>query len=147
MAARRRATDDNQDPRESADRPERQEHASAIEDYAIVGDCHTAALIARDGSIDWLCWPRFDSPACFAALVGSPRNGRWRIAPAAPVLRTERRYRPGTMILETVFHTAAGIVAVTDFMAWGNGALIRIVEGRQGRCGLNTARPCHGSPG
>ena len=67
--------------------------SSRIEDYALIGDCETAALVARDGSIDWLCWPRFDSGACFAALLGSPENGRWQIAPADPAPRVTRRYR------------------------------------------------------
>src|ERR1043166_5255129 len=87
-----------------------------IEDYALIGDCETAALVGRDGSIDWLCWPRFDSDACFAALLGDSRHGRWLLCPADPVLRVERRYRPGTLILETRFVTASGVVVVTDFM-------------------------------
>ena len=74
---------------------------SRIEDYALIGDCETAALVGRDGSIDWLCWPRFDSGACFAALLGTPENGRWQIAPADPGARVARRYRDGTLILET----------------------------------------------
>ncbi|MGB6793685.1 MAG: trehalase-like domain-containing protein, partial [Pseudolabrys sp.] len=74
-----------------------------IEDYAIIGDCKTAALVGRDGSIDWLCWPRFDSAACFAALLGTPDNGRWLLAPNGPVLDTRRRYLPGTLLLETEF--------------------------------------------
>ena len=69
------------------------ERVTRIEDYALIGDCHSAALVSRDGSIDWLCWPRFDSPACFAALVGSSDNGRWRIAPAEPPARVHRQYR------------------------------------------------------
>ena len=81
------------------------QYAAPIEDYALIGDCHSAALVSRDGSIDWLCWPRFDSPACFAALVGTPDNGRWRIAPAEPPVRVRRQYRPGTLILETIFET------------------------------------------
>jgi len=67
-----------------------------IEDYALIGNCETGGLVARDGSIDWLCVPRFDSPACFAALLGTPEHGRWQIAPTAPAIRTRRRYRPGT---------------------------------------------------
>jgi GH15 family glucan-1,4-alpha-glucosidase len=106
--------------------------AAAIEDYALIGDCHTAALVSKAGSIDWLCWPRFDSPACFAALLGSPANGRWRIAPAETQIRVTRRYWSGTMILETLFETASGSVALIDFMAAGKDCLVRIVEGRSG---------------
>lgn len=106
--------------------------AAAIEDYALIGDCQTAALVAKDGSIDWLCWPRFDSPACFAALLGGPENGRWRIAPAEEPVNVTRRYLPGTMILETLFETATGSVAVTDFMAVEKASVVRIVEGRTG---------------
>src|ERR1700726_1721285 len=91
--------------------------AAAIEDYGLIGDCHTAALVSKGGSIDWLCWPRFDSPACFAALLGSPDNGRWRIAPFERPTQVTRRYWPGTMILETLFETPAGSVALIDFMA------------------------------
>ncbi len=80
----------------------------AIEDYAMIGDCNTAALVGRDGSIDWLCIPRFDSGACFAALLGEPEHGRWLIAPEGAVLSTRRRYREGTLILETDFETDAG---------------------------------------
>ena len=72
-----------------------------IEDYALIGDCHAAALVGRDGSIDWLCLPRFDSGACFAALLGDPGHGRWLLAPAAQALGVRRRYRDGTLILET----------------------------------------------
>ena len=75
----------------------------SIEDYAMIGDCRTAALVGRDGSIDWLCWPRFDSPACFAALLGSSNNGHWLLAPKHPARRVNRRYRPGTLVLETEF--------------------------------------------
>ncbi|HET7879523.1 MAG TPA: glycoside hydrolase family 15 protein [Acetobacteraceae bacterium] len=108
--------------------------AARIEDYAMIGDCHTAALVGRDGSIDWLCWPRFDSPACFAALVGTPDNGRWRIAPAGKPVSMHRQYRPGTMVLETVFETEQGSVALIDFMtaATGGSSVVRIVEGRSG---------------
>src|SRR5689334_3925269 len=110
-----------------------------IEDYALIGDCKTAALVGRDGSIDWLCWPRFDSPACFAALLGTPENGRWQIAPKTPARAVRRRYRPGTCILETEFQTENGIAALIDFMPPGGGAdLVRIVEGRTGRVDFHT---------
>ncbi len=104
----------------------------AIEDYALIGDCHTAALVSRGGSIDWLCWPRFDSPAAFAALVGTPDNGSWRIAPDAEDARGIRYYRPGTLILETVFDTPQGSVALIDCMVPGRQSIVRIVEGRSG---------------
>ena len=81
--------------------------ASPIEDYALIGDCRSAALVSRDGSIDWLCWPRFDSAACFAALLGTHDNGRWLVAPREEA-RITRRYRPDTLILETHFETADG---------------------------------------
>src|ERR1700757_3660617 len=79
--------------------------ASRIEDYGLIGNCQTAALVSRDGSVDWLCLPRFDSGACFAALLGTPDNGRWQIAPADPSPRITRHYRDSTLILETVFET------------------------------------------
>ena len=82
-----------------------------IEDYALIGDTQTAALVGKDGSIDWLCLPRFDSPACFAALLGDPSHGRWLIAPAGEVRHVERRYRDRTLVLETDFHTADGCSA------------------------------------
>src|SRR6266702_1682187 len=81
-----------------------------IEDYALIGDLQTAALVSREGSIDWCCFPRFDSGACFAALLGEPRHGRWLLAPTAPVRGTTRRYRSDTLILESVFVTEAGTV-------------------------------------
>ena len=84
--------------------------ASRIEDYALIGDCRSAALVARDGSIDWLCFPRFDSSACFAALLGTSENGRWLIAPPGDVRRCTRAYRQGTLVLETEFETADGCV-------------------------------------
>jgi len=107
----------------------------AIEDYALIGDCTTAALVGRNGSIDWLCWPRFDSPACFAALLGTSDHGRWRIYPADPAARVTRAYDDGTMVLETVFTTNDGRVAVIDFMPVnrGNSSLVRLVEGRAGK--------------
>ena len=106
-----------------------------IEDYALIGDCETAALVSRDGSIDWLCWPRFDSAACFAALLGDPSNGRWKIAPKAEVLAVTRRYLPNTLVLETEFETAEGKVRLTDFMPLRGQAsdIVRLVEGVRGR--------------
>jgi GH15 family glucan-1,4-alpha-glucosidase len=112
--------------------------AAAIEDYALIGDCETAALVCRDGSIDWLCWPRFDSDACFAALLGDPSHGRWRIAPEGETGRVSRRYRPDTLILETLYETADGAVCVTDFMPPRGEAsdLVRIVTGLRGRVAM-----------
>jgi len=106
-----------------------------IEDYALIGDCQTAALVARNGSIDWLCWPRFDSAACFAALLGGAENGHWGIAPAGPVTRTRRCYRRDTLILETEFETEQGAAKLIDFMPVRNGQadLVRIVTGLRGR--------------
>jgi GH15 family glucan-1,4-alpha-glucosidase len=106
-----------------------------IENYALIGDCRTAALVSRNGSIDWLCWPRFDSPACFAALVGTPQNGFWRISPTDASFRARRAYRPDTLILETEFETAAGAVTLVDFMpvASSQSDIVRIVLGRRGR--------------
>jgi GH15 family glucan-1,4-alpha-glucosidase len=108
---------------------------SRIEDYALIGDCQTAALVARDGSIDWLCLPRFDSGACFAALLGEPRHGRWLLAPQGEVRATRRRYRDGTLVLETEFETADGTVAVIDCMPGRSREpnLVRLVEGRSGQ--------------
>jgi GH15 family glucan-1,4-alpha-glucosidase len=113
--------------------------ALRIEDYAIIGDCRTVALVGRDGSIDWLCWPRFDSAACFAALLGTAENGRWLIAPQHPPLGVTRRYRPGTLVLETEFQTETGSAAIIDFMPPADGAdLVRIVIGRSGRVAFRT---------
>ena len=108
---------------------------SHLEDYALIGDCETAALVGRDGSIDWLCWPRFDSSACFAALLGAPENGRWLLAPAGEIKRTTRRYRDNTLILETRFETADGEATVIDFMPVRrkHSDLVRIVQGNRGR--------------
>ncbi|HET9444691.1 MAG TPA: glycoside hydrolase family 15 protein [Steroidobacteraceae bacterium] len=105
-----------------------------IEDYALVGDCETAALVSRHGSVDWLCLPRFDSAACFAALLGTPEHGRWLIAPAVPVTSTRRWYRGPTAVLETEFTTRDGVVSVIDFMPMRSGRadLVRIVVGRRG---------------
>ena len=113
--------------------------ALPIEDYALIGDCKTAALVGRDGSIDWLCWPRFDSAACFAALLGEADNGRWLIAPQHAPLGVTRRYRPGTLVLETEFQTETGRAAIIDFMPPADGAdLVRIVIGRSGRVAFQT---------
>jgi GH15 family glucan-1,4-alpha-glucosidase len=109
--------------------------ALRIEDYAMVGDTQSVALIGRDGSCDWLCLPRFDSPACFASLLGAPENGRWLLAPrGASLARTRRRYREGTLILETTFDTPEGSVRVVDCMPPRSLApdLVRIVEGIEG---------------
>ncbi len=111
-----------------------------IEDYALIGDCQTAALVGRNGSIDWLCWPRFDSPACFAALLGTSDNGFWKIAPCDGSARTRRSYRPGTLVLETEFETAEGAVTLIDFMPVQSGQsdLVRIVAGRRGHVAMET---------
>ena len=111
-----------------------------IEDYGLIGDCETAALVSKDGSIDWLCWPRFDSGACFAALLGNSKNGRWRIAPAQAKSRITRRYRPATLILETTFTTADGEVTVIDFMPLRGQAshLVRLVVGTRGTVAIRT---------
>jgi GH15 family glucan-1,4-alpha-glucosidase len=109
--------------------------SSRIEDYALLGDTHSAALVGRDGSIDWLCLPRFDSAACFAALLGDEDNGRWRIAPHGHVRAVRRRYRGDTLVLETDFETAEGSIRLVDFMPPRNEAphVLRLVEGVRGR--------------
>jgi GH15 family glucan-1,4-alpha-glucosidase len=108
--------------------------AGRIEDYGLIGDCETAALVGRDGSIDWLCWPRFDSDACFAALLGTPGHGRWLIAPQAEKPRVTRRYRDDTLILETRFETSEGAVTLVDFMPLRGESsdLVRLVVGERG---------------
>ncbi|HEX9443686.1 MAG TPA: trehalase-like domain-containing protein, partial [Candidatus Binatia bacterium] len=108
---------------------------SLIEDYALIGDCETAALVGRDGSIDWLCFPRFDSPACMAALLGASEHGRWRIAPAADARAVRRSYREGTLILETEYETDDGAVTLVDCMPprAKNPHVVRMVVGRRGR--------------
>jgi GH15 family glucan-1,4-alpha-glucosidase len=107
---------------------------SDIEDYAIIGDCETAALVNRDGSIDWLCWPAFDSDACFSALLGSKEHGRWEIRPEAEVTKCSRRYRGDTLILETRLETDDGAVTLIDFMPPRGAAsdIVRIVRGESG---------------
>jgi GH15 family glucan-1,4-alpha-glucosidase len=107
----------------------------AIEDYGLIGDCETAALVGRDGSIDWLCWPAFDSDACFAAILGTNKNGRWLIAPEAEIRSTTRRYRGKTLILQTRFETADGVVELIDFMPPRGKAsdVVRLVRGVEGK--------------
>ena len=114
---------------------ELEQRSLPLEDYAMIGDCQTAALVSRAGSIDWLCLPRFDSGACFAALLGTPEHGRWLLAPSGGTKRSVRQYRGDTLVLETEHHTEDGVVAVIDFMPIrGECAdLVRIVEGRSGR--------------
>jgi len=109
--------------------------ASRIEDYAIIGDTQTAALVAKDGSIDWLCVPRFDSGAVFAALLGDVEHGRWQLTPAGGIQRVERRYRDDTLVLETTFHTDDGVVRIVDCMPIRSKSVdvVRIVEGVSGR--------------
>jgi GH15 family glucan-1,4-alpha-glucosidase len=119
-----------------------------LEDYALIGDCETAALVSRAGSIDWLCWPRFDSGACFAALLGTPEHGRWLVEAISPQLRIERRYRNNTLILETSIETDDGAVTVIDFMPprsgpidgkssdGNNSDIVRIVRGERGQVKL-----------
>jgi GH15 family glucan-1,4-alpha-glucosidase len=109
-----------------------------IENYALIGDCHTGALVGNDGSIDWLCLPRFDSGACFAALLGNPRHGRWLLAPAARRRRVRRKYRDGSLILETEFDTAEGSVRIIDFMPLSDHRwdIARIVEGISGEVSM-----------
>src|SRR5436190_14662526 len=113
---------------------------SRIEDYALIGDCEAAALVARNGSLDWLCWPRFDSDACFAALLGSDDHGHWRIGPRDETARTTRRYRPNTLILETRFECNEGAVTIVDFMpiAEVRSSVVRLVIGERGRVRMCT---------
>lgn len=108
--------------------------AQRIEDYALIGDCETAALVGRNGSIDWLCWPAFDSDACFAAILGTHKNGRWLIAPSEHATRISRRYLDNTLILETRFETSSGTVALIDFMPPRGKAsdIVRLVRGVSG---------------
>ncbi len=114
--------------------------ASRIEDYAMIGDLGTSALVGRDGSIDWLCWPRFDSDACFAALLGTSEHGRWRIAPRDDAVKITRRYRPNTLILETRCETDEGAAVLIDFMPprGPHSQLIRIVRGERGHVAFHS---------
>jgi GH15 family glucan-1,4-alpha-glucosidase len=122
-----------------------------LEDYGLIGDLESAALVGRTGAVDWLCLPRFDSASCFTALLGDERHGRWLVAPAGEVQATSRRYRPGTLVLETDFETAEGAVRLIDFMprrAHGPPRVMRIVEGLRGRVPMRmelSVRPDYGS--
>jgi GH15 family glucan-1,4-alpha-glucosidase len=111
-----------------------------IEDYALIGDCETAALVGRDGSIDWLCWPRFDSDACFAALLGTPEHGRWLVAAQDATARVTRRYQPNTLILETRFESAEGAATLVDFMPGHpiGSSIVRLIIGKRGRVAMRT---------
>jgi GH15 family glucan-1,4-alpha-glucosidase len=113
-------------------------HGARIEDYAVIGDCETAALVSRDGSIDWLCWPTFAAGACFAALMGTAENGYWRIRPAGKILEIRRRYRPQTMVLETTFVTEDGEVCLVDFMPprGKHSDVVRMVQGVRGKVAM-----------
>ncbi|ADW69905.1 glycoside hydrolase family 15 protein [Granulicella tundricola] len=110
-------------------------HAAKIEDYALIGDCETAALVSKSGSIDWLCWPSFSSAACFSALLGTADHGFWRIAPTREPKSITRRYLPGTLIVETTFTTPDGVVALIDFMPprGNNSDVVRILRGVSGK--------------
>jgi GH15 family glucan-1,4-alpha-glucosidase len=124
--------------RTPADRERRakgQPHAARIEDYCLIGDCETAALVSSDGSIDWLCWPNFSSGACFAALLGTHDNGYWKIAPKEETKARQRRYEEHTLVVETTFTTARGEVVILDFMPprTKHSHLVRIVRGVRGR--------------
>jgi len=113
-----------------------------IEDYGLIGNLLSCALVSRDASIDWLCLPRFDSASCFCALLGSPEHGHWQIRPANPIVAQSRRYRPGTAILETRFETETGAVTIIDFMPRAvdekNAGLIRLVRGESGVVAMET---------
>jgi GH15 family glucan-1,4-alpha-glucosidase len=113
-------------------------HGALIEDYCLIGDCETAALVSRDGSIDWLCWPTFSSAACFAALLGTRDHGFWKLAPAGKVKATRRRYEPGTLVLETTYETKEGEVCVVDFMPRReeHSHVVRMVRGVKGKVAM-----------
>jgi GH15 family glucan-1,4-alpha-glucosidase len=110
-----------------------------IADYALIGDCESAALVGTDGSVDWLCWPRFDSDACFAALLGTSEHGRWLLAPSEASTRVTRRYRGDTLVLETRFETENGAVLLIDFMPPrdGHSNLVRLVVGERGQTAMS----------
>ncbi|MEQ8696414.1 MAG: DUF5911 domain-containing protein, partial [Bauldia litoralis] len=112
-----------------------------IEDYGLIGNMMSAALVGTDGSIDWLCLPRFDSPACFAAILGAPDHGRWLISPREKVVKSSQRYVPGTAVLETRLETETGAVTITDFMPLSDNEeqvdLVRIVRGDHGEVAMS----------
>lgn len=110
-----------------------------IESYALIGDGESAALVGRDGSIDWLCWPRFDDEACLCAILGTEEHGHWLLAPEAAAIETVRRYRGESLILETDIRTGDGVVRITDFMPVRDGspALVRIIQGLAGTVRIN----------
>ena len=112
--------------------------ALRIEDYAMIGDTELGALVGKNGSIDWLCAPRFDSPAFFAALLGTQANSHWQIVPAGETRRVERRYRQGTLVLETDFEMEGGVVRLVDCMPLhqGHRSLVRVIEGVRGRVAM-----------
>src|SRR6185437_11638407 len=113
-------------------------HAAAIEDYCVIGDCETAALVSREGSIDWLCWPTFSSGACFAALMGTRDHGFWKIAPEGKIKAVRRQYRAHTLVMETTFETAKGEACVIDFMPLRDkhSSVVRIVRGIRGKVAM-----------
>jgi GH15 family glucan-1,4-alpha-glucosidase len=113
-------------------------HGSPIEDYCMIGDSETAALVSREGSIDWLCWPNFSSPACFAALLGTRDNGFWKIAPAGKVKAIRRKYEEHTLVVETIFETKDGEVCLVDFMPprAEHSHVVRMVRGVSGRVAM-----------
>ena len=119
------------------------QRTSRIEDYALIGDCETAALVSRSGSIDWLCWPRFDSGACCAALLGGPENGHWVVAPVGAT-GVKRHYQRDTLILETEYTTQDGTAALIDFMPMRvlDSHVIRLVVGQNGRVTMRTELRC-----
>ena len=124
---------------ETAPKPEEAPlHGARIEDYALIGDLESAALISREGSLDWLCWPDFSSPACFASLLGTAANGYWRIKPNGTMRCSQRAYRPNTMILETRLENEQGEVMLTDYMPLRgkHSDVIRTVRGLRGRVDL-----------
>jgi len=112
--------------------------SSKIEDYALIGDCETTALVSKSGSIDWLCWPRFDGGACFSAMLGTPDNGRWLLAPVGKIIETKRSYRKNTLVLETTHQTEDGIVSVLDFMPprGKTSDIVRLVVGKRGQVSM-----------